>query len=116
MAYDDRYIATLRAEAKLAADEYARMDPEDKARRFVAQDLIVPPELVRVLLDRLDRRDGCHGREVAIRVAAQAMLDALDLTTRPRQPAIDDEADRLRAALADNVHPARWSTRPAAGG
>lgn len=97
----------IRAEAQAAAEAYARRDVEDIARAHVAQRLIVGPEVVARLLDRLDQRDGCHMREAAIAGAVAAFLDVLDSTTRPAQPAIDDAAAALRAVLAEQVHPKR---------
>jgi hypothetical protein len=89
----------IRAEAQAAAEAYARRDVEDIARAHVAQRLIVGPEVVAALLDRLDRRDGCHSRHEDIEAAARLLLATLDETTRPAQPAIDDAAARLRAVL-----------------
>jgi hypothetical protein len=96
---DETYAEQLVDEARRAAAAYARMDPQDKLRRFVAQNLIVGPDLARILLDRLDKRDGCHGRHNDVEAAARYLLDVLASTTRPPQPAIDAAATALRMVL-----------------
>jgi hypothetical protein len=89
----------IRDLAEREARAYAALDPETKARRSVEQGLIIGADLARILLDRLDRRDGCHSRHEDIEAAARLLLATLDETTRPAQPAIDDAAARLRAVL-----------------
>jgi hypothetical protein len=42
----------------------------------------------------------CHARHLDVEAAARRMLRTLSTTTRPAQPALDDEATRLHAVLA----------------
>jgi hypothetical protein len=89
-------------EARAAADAYARLDAEEKARRFVDQNLPVAPELVAELLARIARRDGCHGRETAIRAAALQLVLDVELSTLAR---VVEQAAATRAVLQANAHP-----------
>jgi hypothetical protein len=67
----------VRAYLDLGRERYNRLDPEERLRAHVESGYPLRTDDARILLDRLDRRDGCHRRHESVEAAARLLLHAL---------------------------------------